>query len=131
MEQLELSNLFMASFEMGGTGPNSYDCFTLSKEVLRRAGIDLPSWESIQDIAARDFIINERKQFFTRLETPKPFCLVSFKLHGPLVTHIGVVLEDCKTFIHIMKKQGVSICRLDDIIWSKKIDGFYQYNSGC
>ena len=131
-------DLMTASFEYGACGPEKYDCFTLSREVLRRAGVNIPDWKSIQDVQLRaDEIDTKKADYFIRVEKPEPFSIVTFKgmnnIHSSLVTHIGVVLQDAKTFIHIMQKRNVAIERLDSLTWSKKIDGFYKFNpdSAC
>jgi len=121
-------DLLNCEFEYGAKGPDQYDCFTLAKEVLRRAGIGIKDWPSIVDVATRHDAIQFGKSDYTRLDQPEAFSVVTFKLVPGRVTHMGVVLPDCKTFIHIMQKRRVAIERLD--YWRHKIDGFYRFNPG-
>lgn len=127
MKEVIVSDLLGKPFKMGGRGPDDYDCYGLCLEVSARAGIEIVSFDSIADICLRSDAINAGKADYIKLSKPEPFCLVGFKIRPPFVTHIGVVLADCKHFIHIMIKRSVAIERLDLPVWSKRLDGFYRY----
>lgn len=127
MENISVSDLLGKPFRMGGRGPDAYDCYGLCLEIAARAGIEIVPFDSIVDVCLRSDAINAGKADYVRLSKPEPFCLVGFKIRPPFVTHIGVVLEDCKHFIHIMRKRSVAIERLDLPFWSKRLDGFYRY----
>ncbi len=117
-------DLLSATYKIGADGPDQYDCFTLSREVLRRVGIPLPKWESIADLTLREESVSEKKSYFTELQEPEKYCLIVLVVRHRF--HIGVVLEDCKSFIHI-NEQVTAIERIDK--WGKLIDGFYKYNN--
>ncbi len=115
-------------FVKNGNGDNGYDCYTLSQEVCRRIGINLPPQNYIDNLETRNDTINVRlNEEFVELEKPEPYCLVTFKIIPPFVSHIGVVLEDCKRFIHIMKKRCVCIEKLNNRFCKSKIEGYYRY----
>jgi len=124
---MDYEDLLGKPFEIGGHG-ESYDCYTLSREVCRRAGIELPNKKSIEDLQARSEAINaSKKEDYIKLEKPEPFCIVTFSLRPPFVNHMGVVLEDGKTFIHILEKRSVAVEKLRHKFWQSKIEGFYRY----
>mgnify|MGYP001608392197 CR=1 FL=1 len=60
-----------------------------------------------------------------RLDAPEVGCAVVLRI-GPWMSHIGMVLEGGK-FIHASKGSGISVARLDDVQWIKRIAGFYRY----
>jgi len=115
-------------FKMGGNGIDGYDCYTLSKEVCKRAGIKLPDKKSIENLEQRSEAIKAGKsEDYIKLKRPEPYCVVTFSLRPPFVNHMGVILDDCKTFIHIMRKRSVAIEKLRHKYWKSKIEGFYRF----
>lgn len=113
-----------------GRGPNHFDCYGLCIEVLKRKGLVLPDIESETDanLIHKQIVENSASSIFKRLHKPQAFCLVTFIVQPPYVSHVGVVLEDCKRFIHIMEKRQVTIERLDSVAWSRRIKGYYAIN---
>jgi len=123
---LNLIDLFSATYQDGGRGPRSFDCFGLFIEIQRRRGIDLSDLPSPGDRAARAELFYDRVQEWKRLDSPKPYCGVAFRV-GRYVSHIGVVLEDCQRFMHVDEGIGVAVERLDAPRWEKRVAGFYEY----
>ena len=127
---IDISDLLTARFDEKGSGHGSYNCWTLCQEVARRAGekmISFAGW--VERLSERDCILrnfSESKQF-ERLTNPEPFCLIGFLNRKGKLSHIGIVLKDCKSFIHIRRKIGVKIDRLDDPDFKDRIYGFYKY----
>lgn len=125
---VKYEDLLGKSFVMGGDGIEGFDCYTLSREVCERVGIKLPEKQSILDLEARSEAINVGKnEDYIRLEKPEPYCIVTFKIVPPFVTHMGVVLEDKRHFIHVMKKRLVCVEKLNHKYWQQKMEGFYRY----
>jgi len=122
---MDVSDLIGQPFDL--QGKNGFNCYSLCREVCKRAGITLPEKQPIVELSDRSDVINGGKVDYIKLEKPEPFCLVTFKIHPKFVTHIGVVLEDCRHFIHILKKKFVVIERLDLSQWRKRLDGFYRF----
>jgi len=127
---LNYTDLLGIPFKMGGrTKQEGFDCYGLCMEVAKRAGVTPYEFNiGIEDLHKRSDAINNGKESCIEIDKPEPFCIVTFKIRPPYVTHMGIVLEDCKSFIHILKKRSVSIARLDEPIWKRKIDGFYRYD---
>jgi len=126
--ELELHDLLMAEFEEAGEGPN-YNCWNLCREVYRRAERFLPKYSDyIAGIAKRNNLIQIVKNSgdFTQIEKPELLAIVAFQLRPKAITHMGVVIDKYR-FIHVRKRAGVAIERLDIGKWSKKIEGFYRY----
>ena len=124
----EYEDLLGCEFEHGGRGPERFDCWGLCLEVCRRAGLAVPAFSSPPDrLPAIHREILRRSWLFERIERPEPFCLVTFAIRPPYVTHVGVVMEDRTTFLHILKQSRVTRERLDHILWKKKIAGFYRW----
>lgn len=132
---MNYDDLLGKPFKKGGNGKDGYDCYTLSREVCKRAGIELPIKETqilaaIDNIATRSDAINTGKEEdYIKLEKPEPFCVVTFSLRPPFVNHMGVML-DKHYFIHIMEKRSVVVERIDHKFWKSRVEGFYRYISG-
>ena len=123
---VDLSDLIGKRFEMAANGPDAYDCYNLCKEVLRRAGYELPEKKCIYDLAARSKALIDAKKMCIRLDKPKKYCIVSFSFQRGLVTHIGVMV-DRKRFIHTRENTSVCIESLERPYWGKNVEGFYEF----
>ena len=129
MPKINVTDLIGKPFVRGGTG-TGFDCYTLCREVSKRAGINLPDEkEFVESMAERSQLFSEGKTFCKHLKKPKPFCIVAFSMVRPFVTHLGVVLEDCRHFIHILGRKSGTVCieRLDYPLWARRREGFYEY----
>jgi len=126
--KIDITDLIGKPFDLNGTGDTGWNCYNLCCEVCRRAGVEIPERQPIEDLSERSVAIEQGLcEHFINIEKPEPYCLVTFKVRPPYVTHVGVVLEDCRTFIHVMAKRNVVVERLDNLNWIKKIDGYYRY----
>jgi cell wall-associated NlpC family hydrolase len=123
----DLTKLLGKKYARGGRGPDTFDCYGLALEVARRIGFDLPELLTPEGLAETDGEFWKQAQKSEQLETARPWCVVAFRLRPPWVTHVGIVLEDCRRFVHIDRKKGVCIERLDNIAWKPKIAGYYEY----
>lgn len=112
----------------GGRGPDAFDCWGLCLEVSRRAGRPLPAIVTPGNLQATHEAYLAAAYFCRRLDGPQPFCVVAFMILVPFVTHMGIVLPDCRRFIHIMRKRSVAVERLDHPIWSKRVAGYYEFS---
>ena len=125
---IETKDLIGKPFEMGARGPDSYDCYGICLEVAKRAGVEIEQFGvGIDELKNRSDRINEGKNNYEKIDKPEPFCMVSFKIHPRFVTHMGMVLENCTHFIHIIKRSHVVIERLDLPKWQKRLDGYYKW----
>lgn len=120
------ADLLGMPFVPGGRGPDGYDCYGLVLEIYHRLGKPLP--ELVSDIHENEalhsgylHVIN----VLTPVESPAPWSVVAFRLQGSFVTHAGVVLPDCRRFIHIRAKASVNIQKLSSPLWQHRIAGFY------
>lgn len=121
-----IKDLLGIPYEKNGRTIKGLDCYGLVSIIYERLGKELPKFpEDYTELVKIHTTINENKNKFIEIEKPEPFCLVTFSLIPPYVTHIGVVLENCKQFIHIMEKRNVTIENLDK--WQKRIRGFYKW----
>ncbi len=123
------ADLLGKSFEWGGRGPDTFDCYGLAIETRKRAGLFMPEeYASISTKPEIDARIQDctLAHGFVQLAKPQPFCLVTFCIHPRFSTHIGMVLEDCRRFIHIQRMARVGVERLDSMIWAKRITGFWE-----
>jgi len=129
---INIDDLIGKPFKEGGNGKEGYDCYTLSREVCKRGGINLPSKQTqmlatVENIKNRSEAISiGKKEDYIRLKNPEPFCIVTFSLRPPFVNHMGVMV-DRYHFIHIMKKRLATIEKINHKFWKSKVEGFYRY----
>jgi len=123
--------LLAARFRQGARGPGHFDCWGICEEVARRAGIRMISFkEWVTKISERDRIFRSfaDSDKFERLAGPEPFCIVGFtKAGNGKVRHMGIVLEDGRSFMHARRKLGVSITKLSDPQYAGRIYGYFKY----
>lgn len=126
---MKYGDLIGKQFVPGGRGPDGFDCYGLVKEIYRRRGIELPEYDydSPDNFSLVHQLIHGEKDLFETLGKPEPFCLVLFAILPPYVSHIGVVLEDCNSFIHASEKVCVAVEKLDHLIWERRIRGFLKW----
>ncbi len=130
MSPIQINDLFLARYVKGGRGPQAYDCFGLYAEVCRRRGMAIPTPTTPVGDAERATAIalSIAAGDWVALDAPQPWCAVALRL-GAFVAHIGIVLADGETFLHMDDATGVSRERLDSLRWSRRIAGFYRHRS--
>lgn len=121
------NDLIGKAFEYDGRGPDRYDCYGLCVEIYKRLNIELPEFLSARNPQGISLTVDGNKERFIKLEKPEPFCLVTLTLIRPYVSHIGIVLEDCKRFINVIQKRNVCIESLNSERWRDRIDGFWKF----
>lgn len=119
-----LSDLIGSPFKFGGTGPE-YDCYRLAQEVYRRIGRKLPDMFYAEQPEQINGLMEEGKQQFIRIEQPEVWALVTFRMKGPLTTHVGVVMPGKVQFLHILPKSFACIEWLNSPIWRHRITGYF------
>ena len=139
VEPLGLHNLIVGlvgkPFLLGGRGSAGYDCYGLVREVQRFRGIELPDSPTPESMQMRAAMVEKITGGWTDLlDKTEPYCVVLF--YGPhMGWHVGVVLEDCRRFIHVAHSTRTArIDRLDEWPWDTRIYGFFRmhtnYDSG-
>ncbi len=123
-----INDLLSARYELGGRGPNSYDCLGLFMELCKRRGVDIKADSPKKEADRQTAIFEESERNWLKLDQPESGCAVAIRI-GPWVSHLGMVMDDVNYFIHADEGTGVSVERLDTMRWSKRIAGFYKYVS--
>lgn len=123
---MQYTDLLGKPFQYGGRGPIAYDCYGLAIELQRRRGVALPDFGSAVQRHVIHRMIMDGRSSFRQIPLPEPWCLVTFSLGRDLTSHIGVVLDDGKRFIHIMQDVHVCVERLASDTWKNKVTGYYH-----
>lgn len=126
---LKYGDLIGIPYLENGRNLNGVDCYGLAIEFYKKLNIDLP--EIDYEMISReviDGVVKENNSKFIRLDKPEKYCLVTLKIKPPYVSHVGVILEDCNSFLHISKNSKSVIERLSDRFWTKRIDRFWKIN---
>ena len=128
LEELDYTDLLDKPFELGARGPDAFDCWGLCVEVGRRVGIDYPFILSpVEQSDQNDTIIKATSELFEKIEKPEPYCISTYIIHRPFVSHCGIILPDGLHFLHIMVNHSVVRQRLD--VYQKRLEGFYRLKS--
>ena len=122
-----VSDLIGKPFLYGGRGPDHYDCYGLVSEIYKRRGIALPPLLSATSYKAIDPIFQNEKKGYIKIDKPEAYAIVSFIIRPPFVSHVGVVLENEKSFIHVLQKRFVAIEQLSSQSWNHRIEGYYRW----
>ena len=132
-EKLQYLDLIGVPFKENGRDISTgLDCYGLCVVIMKRLGRPIfPKnfcWAS--SIQERGKIVNHTLGQLTKLKNPEPYCGVVFYLHpeSTFATHMGILLEDCTRFIHILHGKAVIVSRLSDKHWNRKLAGFYRYD---
>jgi cell wall-associated NlpC family hydrolase len=127
---LNVTDLIGIPYVRNGSDLNGFDCFSLVQEVYRRIGKEIPNINFPEEIALISELGEEKKDELTdKIDSPEPYCLVTFRTVGDFVSHIGVVLEDCNTFIHTTKRKNVTVEKLDSMLWKQKVKEFRKWKN--
>lgn len=123
---IKIDDLIGLPFIDGGRDPAAgLDCWGLSTEVFRRYGIELPDYKiSCEDTSRIHSEINEQRPFWRRCEGEIPVPALVVIRFAIYCDHTGVYIGQGR-FIHTYKEIGVSIDRIDNPAWAKRIEGFY------
>ena len=117
-------------FLRGGDTLKGFDCWGLHKFCRKHIGLPALAFHEWLTILTRKVFIqklideNERGEGrFIKLSQPEPFCCVLFRTKRGF--HMGTMLPDCKTIIHIHRKITVLKQDLSEI--DLELVGFYNY----
>lgn len=125
MFKVPYEDLLGKQYKHNGRGPDFFDCWGLSMEIYRRLGLSLPEFlPEKPDPSVLDGVINDAKSIFGELASPEPYCLVTFIIRYPYVSHVGVILDNPGYFIHIREKTRVTVERLEN--WKRRVGGYYK-----
>lgn len=121
--QFFFADLIGKPFELGGRGPNSYDCYGLMMELGRRIGLQFPDYRSPDTLSKASGYIEAQRPLWTPC-APGPGAVVAIRVMGA-VAHVGMVLPFDR-MIHVWERSGgVCIERLAS--WERRICGYYIY----
>jgi probable lipoprotein NlpC len=123
---MRIDDLIGKPFVDGGRGPGGYDCYGVVKEVFRRAGIDLPEYHiGCLDTLAISAAVESQRSLWRRLTSPAAPCVVAIRLNPGSISHVGAYIGGGQ-FIHAYQNAGgVCINRLEELVWKRRIEGFY------
>jgi cell wall-associated NlpC family hydrolase len=111
------------------SGEGKYDCWDIVVEVYKRYDLMLPSWKNCHSDAYISTKIEEEKgklgDYWEEINPSNPSipCIILFKQAG-ICNHVGVYIGN-GMFIHSGEKSGVTVDRIDHILWKRRIEGYY------
>jgi len=113
----------------GNSIQEGYDCITLVSAVAKAHNIYIPN------VNHQNHTINTFAPIFKDeiasgrwIEVEKqPLVAVVFRIAGK-IQHIGFMIDD-ERFIHILQDSNVTIEKLSNPNWNKRVVGFYTYKA--
>jgi cell wall-associated NlpC family hydrolase len=106
----EYLDLLGTPFKRGARGPDSYDCYGLAIEMFRRAGVELPDFESPGTLEEVADLISSESARWRRVSIGTVGSLVTLRVEG-IGAHVGYTLPGDR-FIHAFDATGVTTERL-------------------
>ena len=107
-----------------GRGPAAYDCFGLFIEIQRRLGRRV-----IDCIANPDTLDEVIQDDWIETVYPKPGDGILIRSVDPRY-HVATVLDGSKmTMVHVDRNRHVCEERFDDVLWARRILGFYTWKN--
>lgn len=133
---LNYSDLIGKPFEQDGRGPQSYDCYGLTKEIFNRYGKQIDEYwccvENKEKINAiyRGAVSGSKwceVDYKHGEEIPVP-ALIGLRFNTPpgVVNHTAVYIGDGK-FIHTRERIGVCVDSINSPAWRRQIVGIYEF----
>jgi len=127
---IDLSDLIGRPYKAGGRGPANYDCWGICIAAAARASIMLPDIDVPDGDELKGKAIADQKQNnFRKIGSARPYAIALFRIiddDGQIKWHVGLVLENCRSFIHTTGKMGCNISSLTDPVWRLFLEGFYE-----
>jgi cell wall-associated NlpC family hydrolase len=124
-----ITDLIGKPYELGGRGPDKYDCAGLVVECMRRQGLPLEIPETDAQPHGGGWDKNTAAMWrliragWNELAVPSPGCLIFFK-----PDHVGVYLGAGR-FLHASEDVGqVCIEYLRASFWNRRVGGFYEHS---
>lgn len=110
-------------FQFDGRGPDSYDCYGLVMEMLRRDGVEIPDYKNPRDLARVAAMMACEVEYWRECEK-RPGSVVLLRV-GRHISHVGYVLDE-RRFLHTWEESGgVLVEKLET--WKRRIVGYYEF----
>lgn len=106
----DYSDLLGLPFERRGRGPDKYDCWGLAREMFRRAGVDVPDFQSPDTVEKIADLISDECRSWRKVPIGTVGALLTFRVEG-VGAHVGYMLNGDR-FIHAIEGEGVTTERL-------------------
>ena len=120
------SKLLNVPYKKNGRDFTGLDCLGLVLLVNKDKGIDMPDYVTPDKDSFIYQMFMGIKPRLEKLGQPEADCILVFKMRH-YYFHIGIILEDCETFLHILENRNVCKEKLNHIAWRNRIEGFYRW----
>lgn len=127
MEQF-YTYLIGKKWKENGRGPDEFDCYGLVIEMMKHRGYYLPNQKTPDGIKMRMKMFKSiSSEFAIPIDKIEPFCIVIFDCGRLARLHIGIVLANCKSFIHsVAHIKRVRVDSLSSWPWKNRITGYFK-----
>lgn len=136
-KEYTFDDLIGIPFLYGGRDRQGVDCLGLVFLVYEKFGIKIRNYDIVCDALKQveyeshsvDNAIKKYKVQWEQIEYPEIPCVITMGgcLRLPnICTHLGIYIIEGK-FIHILEGRTSCIVRMDNLLFSKRMSGFYRY----
>ena len=133
---IKISDFLGKPYQVGGRGPEAYDCYGLVMAAMKQMGVTLPDYgvnaddtNAVAVLAAAEKHGDDWEQYplYTDLSKIPAGLVVAFQLKRPgEITHTGVTVGQGR-FIHCLEKRAVCVEPLAR--YQKLIEGIYEFRT--
>ena len=126
-----MTELVGIPFKDRGRTIEGFDCWGLVMHVHKeQTGETLPDFTyDLASAVSNSLYFAEQTIGPTWEETQPEFGVVAVFRIGGVIRHAGYMLDDVH-FIHVLSETRVVVERIDDIMWKKRVAGFWRYVDG-
>ena len=124
-------------FAPDGRSRDGLDCWGLVQLVYReRLGIELPGYdgvfkeESADNLRIVSDLMDRERAKWTRVREPAEFDVLLMRIHGRLVSHVGICLPKSR-MLHILKGISSVVEPTAGMHWKDRIVGAYRHADRC
>jgi cell wall-associated NlpC family hydrolase len=121
-------SLLGMSFELGGRGPKTIDCYGVLKYFFSEFGLKLPDYSYVDDWGENsDVYLQNYAECFRKLDKDETLEIGDVILFNSKENpgHAGVYLGESR-FVHAYRKAGTKIDSLVNPVWKGKIYGYFR-----
>ena len=121
----EFDDLIGKPFQLGGRGPDSFDCYGLVREAYyREHGVLIPDYRSPSDQGRIAALMANQLVLWERTECA-PGAVILFRVLG-YGSHVGFIRPDNR-FMHTWEASGGVVIERLDASWERRSLGCYRY----
>lgn len=129
---MNVPKYLMLTYANKGRDIAGVDCWGLIRLIFKEErNITLARCDGYLDSEDKEqtekVILSESLAHWEQVNKPAKYDAVVFDLAGK-PSHIGMMISDSE-FIHALKGRGVTIERISNVLWRRRVQAYYRYSA--